>query len=287
MGLLTYCSLGLKTLASILSIYINYYYKVVERRKFMKKMLVVVVAFFAVCGFNYADLDNSIGKEIKENLKAQLEASVKDNWELNTKLFKAAKEGNINAIKQLVKDGANINARDEHKQTPLMYASFFGKPEACKTLITLGADVNAKDIQGETALFLAKNSKVVEVLMKNNADINAQDTRGRTPLMFAIEYTKIDVAFTLSLYKPNLDLKDERGSTAMLYMARNENFSVEEPEHYDSQAVLENYQIDELFDHIMRSRDCKYKNKLGQTALDLAKLVNNTGIVKKIENVCK
>lgn len=253
----------------------------------MKKILVVMFAFFAVCGFNYAELDNTISKEMKDNLRTQLEKSVKDKSELNAKLFKAAKEGNTSAIKQLVLDGADVNARDGNKQTPLMYASFFGKHEACQLLIDLQADVNAKDIQEETALFVATTSKVAEVLMKANADINAQDTRGRTPLMFALEYTKIDVAFTLSLYSPNLDLKDERGSTAMLYMARNENFSVEEPEHHNSQAILENYQIDEIFDHIMRSRDCKYKNKLGQTALSLAKLTGNNKIAEKIESVCK
>lgn len=253
----------------------------------MKKILVLMVAFFAVCGFNYADLENSISKELKENLRTQLEESVKDKSELNDKLFKAAKEGDTEAIKQLVLDGADVDARDRYEQTPLMYASFFGKHEACQLLIDLQANVNAKEIHDETALFLAKTSKVVEVLMKGKADINIQDNHGRTPLMFALEYTKIDVAFTLSLYNPNLDLKDDRGSRAMLYMARNENFSVEEPEHHDSKAILENYQIDEIFNHIMRSSDCKYKNKLGQTALSMAKLTGNTKIAEKIESVCK
>lgn len=253
----------------------------------MKKMLIVMVAFFAVCGFNYTDLENSVGKEIKEHLKQQLTQTIQNRGELNSKLFKAAREGNSELIIQLVKYGADVNARDEHKQTPLMYASFFGKEDACKTLIILGADVNAKDMQNDTALFVATTSKVVVVLMKNNADINAQDIYGRTPLMYALETTKVDVAFTLSLYTPNLDLTDQRGSTAVMYMATNENFSVEEPEHHNSQAILEKYQIDETFDHIMRSRDCTLKNKLKQTALDLAKLTNNQGIAEKIESVCK
>ncbi len=253
----------------------------------MKKMLVVMAAFFAVCGFNYADLENAVGKEIKNELNAQLTQTIQDKSELNYKLFQAAKAGDSKAIKQLVKDGADVNAREEHKATPLMFASFFGKAEACQTLIDLGADVNAKDIQGDSALFLASTSKVVEVLMKNNADINAQDNVGRTALMYALESTKIDVAFTLSLYTPNLKLKDQRGSTAIMYMASNENFSVGEPEHYHSQAVLERYQIDEIFDRIISSKDCTLKNKLGQTALDLAKLSNNTEIAEKIEKVCK
>ena len=50
---------------------------------------------------------------------------------------------------------------------------------------------------------------------------------------------------------------------------------------------IENYQIDEIFNHIMRSSDCKYKNKLGQTALSMAKLTGNTKIAEKIESVCK
>ncbi|MBQ4493313.1 MAG: ankyrin repeat domain-containing protein [Elusimicrobiaceae bacterium] len=253
----------------------------------MKKMLVVMVAFFAVCGFNYTDLENAVGKEIKENLKTQLEASVKDKGELNSKLFKAARAGNVNDIKNLIKQGADVNARNEYSHTPLMHASFFGHLETCEVLIELGADVNAKDVQNTTALFFAEDASIVDLLIKNKANINAQDTFGRTPLMFALENNNLDSAFALTLYRPNLDLIDYRGSSAVMYLASNGAYAITEPEHYQSEEFLKLYQIGEIFDRVMRRADCSWQNNLGQTALDLATLKGNTLIIKKIENSCK
>lgn len=253
----------------------------------MKKMLIVMGAFFAVCGFNYANIENAISKELKENLKQQLTQTIQNRSELNSKLFKAAREGDIELVKQLVKDGADVNARDEHKHTPLMYASFFGQAKTCQVLIDLGADVNAKDIQNDTALILAKDSKTAVILIKNKADINTQDVYGRTPLMYALENNNLDTAFALTLYRPNLNLLDDRGSSSVMYLANNPNYSVEEAEHYQSEEFLKTYQVGEIFDRVMRRQDCTLQNKLGQTALDIAKTAKNEYIVKRIENMCK
>lgn len=48
-------------------------------------------------------------------------------------------------IKELFKNGIDINLKDKAKQTALFYAAREGKVETCRVLIDLGANVNETD----------------------------------------------------------------------------------------------------------------------------------------------
>ena len=74
-----------------------------------------------------------------------------------TALMKACSSGHIEAVKLLIKHGANVNCRDDDKMTPLMFAADEGHTEIVKVLIAAGADVNAKDEDGDTALRMAED----------------------------------------------------------------------------------------------------------------------------------
>ena len=66
----------------------------------------------------------------------------------------AAKAGNIEAVKQHLAAGADVNAKGE-EGTPLHYASMLGHKEVAGMLITNGANVNAKGVGGQTPLDVA------------------------------------------------------------------------------------------------------------------------------------
>ncbi len=66
------------------------------------------------------------------------------NPEADRALRKAANEGNIEAVKQHLADGADVHAKDMHGWTPLQRAAWFGRKEIVGLLIAKGADVNAK-----------------------------------------------------------------------------------------------------------------------------------------------
>ncbi len=117
-----------------------------------------------------------------------------------TPLLRAAKAGDVPAIKLLLAHGADPNIPQLWGVTPLMAAANFGSNEidtrgrfktqaeaieSIKLLAAAGADVNAKDErQGGTALHAAALwgwDDVVKTLVSLKADLNAKDNKGMTP----------------------------------------------------------------------------------------------------------
>ena len=67
-----------------------------------------------------------------------------------TCLHSASEIGSLSIVQYLIEKGANIEATDGVKQTPLYVASLRGKTDIVKYLISKGANKNAKDIDGKT-----------------------------------------------------------------------------------------------------------------------------------------
>jgi ankyrin repeat protein len=102
----------------------------------------------------------------------------------------AAEAGNIEAVKQHLAEGADVNARSVIDDTPLHFAAGEGHKEVVELLIANGADVNAKGgISGSTPLHFAAlfgHKEVVELLIAKGADVNAKDDMsGSIPLDLA------------------------------------------------------------------------------------------------------
>ena len=72
----------------------------------------------------------------------------------------AVKTGNIEAVKQHLDAGADVNAKGKYGRTPLHYAASRGLKKIIELLIAQGADVNTKievgDYKGQTPLDLAE-----------------------------------------------------------------------------------------------------------------------------------
>lgn len=79
-------------------------------------------------------------------------------------LHYAAKKGNAEMVKTLVRKGANVNDKDNKGYTPLHYACSNGNPESVKILLEFGGDVNAKTNNNKTPLSLARNSGSREII---------------------------------------------------------------------------------------------------------------------------
>ena len=111
-------------------------------------------------------------------------------WDLNADLLKAVKEGQTEAVKALIAQGADVNAKDLRGMTALMWAALGGHTEAVKALLEAGADVNAKGSFGigMTALMWAARMghiDTVQALIAKGADVNAKRKDGKSALMWA------------------------------------------------------------------------------------------------------
>ena len=87
-------------------------------------------------------------------------------------LHEAAKTGNIEAVKQHLDAGTDVNAEDHYKSTPLEFAAQGGHKKIAELLIAEGADVNAKGEVQLTPLNLAilrNNKEITELLRKHGA----------------------------------------------------------------------------------------------------------------------
>ena len=117
-----------------------------------------------------------------------------------TLMLAAANGGDIEMVKFLVENGANVNASNSHGVTAMMRAVHSQNVEIIDFLASKGANVNAKffnDADSDmTALIYAAfvgNIKIVEALIRNRADVNAKSAKGATALFMAEHkgYTEI------------------------------------------------------------------------------------------------
>jgi len=108
---------------------------------------------------------------------------------LDISIHEASKKGNLEAVKQHLAAGSDVNAKSYDEWTPLHFAASKGHKEIVELLIAKGPDVNAKDDWGKTPLHYAANhghKVIVEPLIANGADVNPKDEDGETPLDWAI-----------------------------------------------------------------------------------------------------
>ena len=110
-------------------------------------------------------------------------------------IHKAAHKGNIEAVKQHIAAGTDVNAKQNSMMgrgmTPLHAAGQGGHDEIVELLIAKGADVNAKNGRGRTPLHTAvylsvRKREIVELLIIKGANVNAKDGNGSTPLHLGV-----------------------------------------------------------------------------------------------------
>ena len=103
-------------------------------------------------------------------------------------LHNAADNDNLEEVRRLIAQGADVNAEDDNGATALMVASAEGHSEIVSLLVSSDADVNATRSTGWTALASASTAghgEIVNLLLSNGADVNATFDEGWTALIQA------------------------------------------------------------------------------------------------------
>ncbi|HVV72641.1 MAG TPA: ankyrin repeat domain-containing protein, partial [Verrucomicrobiae bacterium] len=101
-------------------------------------------------------------------------------------LFNLIRAGDLTALRTALKNGADLQARDEQGNTLLMAAALNADAEMLETLIDAGADVNAVSPAGATALLRAATFEdKTRLLLAHGADVKARSRLGNTALILA------------------------------------------------------------------------------------------------------
>jgi ankyrin repeat protein len=107
---------------------------------------------------------------------------------MESELFDAIKDNDLDKVKTLIESDANINARNNEGETILWWS--YGDFEFVEYLIEKGININIKNNEGETVLFSLcedsydedKNFEVMILLIENGANINTRNSEGETVL---------------------------------------------------------------------------------------------------------
>eukprot|EP00808_Paulinella_micropora_P006456 g79812.t1 len=121
-------------------------------------------------------------------------------------LPKAAEDGNVDRVRELLAQDVDLEARDSSGRTALMNAAWKDHVAVAEALVQAKAALDIKDTNGCTALRLAGHHgkhKVAAVLLKAKADMSLKDNNGQTALFVARENNRTAIVALLENYEQN------------------------------------------------------------------------------------
>ena len=168
-----------------------------------KKHTIEIVKTLVVNGAKISG--NTICTAIQKNNTKILKIFVESGANINIRdsrsgyrpIHCAIDNGRLGMVQYLVKNGANLNATSNYKQTPLHAVCIdeMNRANISKTVLT------------KIAAFLIKNGA--------NLDLDAQDTSGETPLHYACKHGYLDIAKLLIEKGANVNSKDQQNDSPL------------------------------------------------------------------------
>lgn len=168
---------------------------------------------------------------------------------LIAELNKGYRRAHPEMIQKLLNEGADVNRKNQHGETALMFAVYYQRLGMVQDVLNGGAMVDLQNNKGQTALnaavcknrldivqyLLDKNANIlinnvlidavyqesldmIELLLKRGANVNAQDENGRTALMVAVEKNHYNMAHFLlqSGAVDSINVQDKYGKTTLM-----------------------------------------------------------------------
>jgi ankyrin repeat protein len=145
-------------------------------------------------------------------------------------ICEAAKSGNLDVVKNYLKQGGDLKAKDADTEELLLWCLLKvknSKKDIAELVVAKLPDVNAKIRQyndgtnwsyATTPLHLTASKEVAELLIAKGAKVNAKDNRGDTPLHYASigdDESNRDVVKLLIAKGADVNAKDNEGNSPL------------------------------------------------------------------------
>ena len=224
----------------------------------------------------------------------------------NSALIRNVRRNKIDVVRRYVRNGADVDAKDDNGFFPLLIAVDNNNYDMAKLLIYCGADLNLKTgkIYGKngitdygTALMYSTRLDLYEMsklLITSGAKLNIQNEEGKTALMIAAERGNEKIVKLLISNGADVNVQSLDKRTALSYAARYGKIKVAKQliangadvnnvQYHGKTPLIEatqngHYEMVKLL--IKKGADLNHKNKGYDTALDIAKNDRNSAINK-------
>jgi ankyrin repeat protein len=145
-------------------------------------------------------------------------------------LTKAVKAGDVQAVRALVKSGADVNARSGDGSTPLLWAASSSAHEIARILIDAKATVDTPNDYGITPLLHAStigDAAMADLLLKAGANPSRAHPEGETPLMAAARSGSVPIVRLLLARGADVNAAESfQNTTALMWAAAERHLDV-------------------------------------------------------------
>jgi uncharacterized protein len=134
-------------------------------------------------------------------------------------LVRAAERGDVEAIRDLLERGAEVDVRDARGRTAVTAAALAGRRDAVRALIAAGADVDLQDAERNNPLLVCGENGDVAMLrlvLAARPDLAATNRFGGTALIPAADRGHVGTVRALVRTRIDLDHVNRLGWTALL-----------------------------------------------------------------------
>src|SRR5215472_15356626 len=145
-------------------------------------------------------------------------------------IIKAVKDGDVAAVRALLKLPNAANAAEADGTTALHWAADRDDLAMAQLLVRAGASVKAANRYGFTPMYSAAlngDAAMVALFLKAGADVNVALPQGETPLMAAARTGNVDAVRVLLENGANVNAKENwKKQTALMWAAHEGNAEV-------------------------------------------------------------
>ena len=174
--------------------------------------------FFIACGKGCVEIVKYMINVCKPNLELKGSYYHGPNESIHkvTPLWLAAVSGQLEIVKILIQNGANINSVSNSGSTPVRSACFMSHLEIVKLLVENKADIQMTSNFGGTCLINSvQSAELCKFLLEKGASINVQDFQNKTALHCAIKENHIETAKMLLNHGADPFLKSSADEDAL------------------------------------------------------------------------